>query len=324
MAEWTRRTLLAGAGAIAAAGPALAQQAPAARVKGPLVWLDMDQTELDNAYDQSVYAPNQQQVLKRTALNSERVRQHLGAPKRLAYGSTAIEALDLYPTKRPNAPVMIMIHGGAWRSGYAKDYAEAAELFVNAGAHYAVLDFINVIEAGGSLFPMVEQIRRGIAWVYKNAASFGGDPNRIYIVGRSSGSHLGGVVLITDWQKDFGVPADMVKGALLSSGMYDLKPVRLSKRSAYIKFTDEMEHALSTQRHLHRINCPVVIAYGSYETPEFQRQSRDFAAALKAAGKPVQLIVAEGYNHFEVPETMASPYGALGRAALELMQLKPV
>jgi arylformamidase len=67
----------------------------------------------------------------------------------------------------------------------------------------------------------------------------------------------------------------------------------------------------------------VVIAYGSYETPEFQRQSRDFAAALKAAGKPVQLIVAEGYNHFEVPETLASPYGVLGRAALEHMQLKP-
>jgi arylformamidase len=100
--------------------------------------------------------------------------------------------------------------------------------------------------------------------------------------------------------------------------------VRLSKRGAYIKFTDEMEHELSTQRHLHRINCPVVIAYGTHETPEFQRQSRDFAAALKAAGKPVQLIVAEGYNHFEVPETMASPYGVLGRAALELMQLKPV
>jgi arylformamidase len=318
----TRRGLLAGA-AVAASSAAFAQSAKPERVKGPLVWLDMDQTELDNAYDQSAYAPNQQQVLKRTALNSARVRQHLGAPKRLAYGPTAIEALDLYPTKRPNAPIQIMIHGGAWRSGYAKDYAEAAELFVNAGAHYVVPDFINVIEAGGSLFPMVEQVRRSVAWVYKNAASFGGDPNRIYISGRSSGSHLGGVVLITDWQKDFGVPADTVKGAFLSSGMYDLKPVRLSKRGAYIKFTDEMEHELSTQRHLHRINCPVVIAYGTHETPEFQRQSRDFAAALKSAGKPVQLIVAEGYNHFEVPETLASPYGVLGRAALEFMQLKP-
>ena len=100
--------------------------------------------------------------------------------------------------------------------------------------------------------PMAEQVRRAVAWVYKNAASFGGDPNRIYVSGHSSGAHLAGVPLITDWQKDFGVPADVIKGALLSSGMYDLKPVRLSKRGAYVKFTDEMEEALSSQRHLDR------------------------------------------------------------------------
>ena len=127
--------------------------------------------------------------------------------------------------------------------------------------------------------------------------------------------------MITDWVKDFGVPADVVKGALLSSGMYDLKPVRLSKRGAYVKFTDEMEEKLSTQRHLDRINCPVVLAHGTYETPEFQRQTREFAAALAAAGKTVTLLVGEGYNHFEIPETMANPYGLLGRAVLELMGL---
>jgi arylformamidase len=106
--------------------------------------------------------------------------------------------------------------------------------------------------------------------------------------------------------------------------MYDLKPVRLSKRGAYVKFTDEMEEALSTQRHLARINCPVVLAHGTYETPEFQRQTREFAAALKAAGKPVTMLVGEGYNHFEIPETMANPYGLLGRAVLELMGLARV
>lgn len=291
-----------------------------ARQKGPRVWLDMDQKELDDAYDQAVYAPNSEQVALRRNVNSAAARARL-KPQRLAYGPTDIEKLDLYTTRQPNAPVMVSIHGGAWRAGAAKDNAESAELFVNAGAHLAVLDFINVIEAGGSLFPMVEQVRRAVAWVYQNAKSFGGDPNRVYICGRSSGSHLGGTVLITDWVKDFGVPADVVKGALLSSGMYDLKPVRLSKRSKYVAFTDEMEETLSTQRHLDRINCPVVLAHGTYETPEFQRQTREFAAALKAAGKPVTLLVGEGYNHFEIPETMANPYGLLGRAVLELMGL---
>jgi arylformamidase len=105
--------------------------------------------------------------------------------------------------------------------------------------------------------------------------------------------------------------------------MFDLKPVRLSKRGEYVKFTDEMEQALSPQRHLDQINCPVTLVYGTLETPEFQRQSRDFAAAVAAAGKPVRLVVAQGYNHFEVNETLASPYGFFGRAVLEQMKLRP-
>ena len=97
--------------------------------------------------------------------------------------------------------------------------------------------------------------------------------------------------------------------------MYDLKPVRLSARSSYVKFTDEMEHALSTQRHLAKINCPVVATYGTLETPEFQRQSRDFAAAMKAAGKPVELLVgpstitSRSWTRWQVP-TACRPRGA--------------
>lgn len=324
----TRRTFL-GAGVasvvLAAGGPAVAQQPapaqPAPRVKGPAVWLDMDQAELDAAYDQIKYAPNLPQIVKRYATNSEAVRARLGAPRRYAYGPTPIEALDVYTTKKANAPINIFIHGGAWRGGLAKDSAYPAELFVHAGAHYVVPDFINVVEANGSLTPMAEQVRRAVAWVYRNAQSFGGDPNRIYVSGHSSGAHLAGVVLVTDWRKDFNLPVDTVKGGLCCSGMFDLKPVRLSARSSYVKFTDDIEQALSSQRHLDKLTAPVIVAYGTLETPEFQRQSRDFAAAVKAAGKPVQLLVAEGYNHFEIPETLANPYGLLGRAVLAQMNL---
>ena len=78
---------------------------------------------------------------------------------------------------------------------------------------------------------------------------------------------------------------------------------------------------MSPQRHLDRLNCPIVVAHGTLETPEFQRQSREFAAAVKAAGKPVTFLLADGYNHFEIIETLANPYGLLGRAALEQMKL---
>jgi arylformamidase len=168
---------------------------------------------------------------------------------------------------------------------------------------------------------MADQVRRAIIWVHRNARSFGGDPDRLYVSGHSSGAHLAGVVLTTDWAREFNLPADLVKGGLCSSGMYDLKAPRLSARSHYVKFTDETEQALSSRRHLDRLNAPIVVSHGTLESPEFQRQARDFAAAVTAVGKPVKFLVGEDYNHFEIIETLGSPYGLLGRAALELMKL---
>lgn len=295
--------------------------ASAARAKGPRVFLDYDQQELDDAYDQAVYAPNRNQVIARLAQASELVRQRLGAPRRVAYGPAAIEQLDIYRAQGAAAPVVVFVHGGAWQGGSAADHAYPAETFVRAGAHFVVLDFDRVQDAGGSLFPIVDQVRRGIAWAHRNAASFGGDANRLYVVGRSSGAHLSACAALTDWRKDFGLPADAIKGYALQSGMYDLRGPRLSKRGAYVKFTDEMEGQLSPQRHLERIVAPVVLVYGSHETPEFQRQSRDFAEALRRAGKPVELIFADGYNHFELAETLANPYGHVGRAVLKQIGL---
>jgi arylformamidase len=292
-----------------------------ARTKGPLVWLDMDQQALDDAYDQAVYAPNRDQVHHRRQFNSARARAVLGEPLRFAYGPSKFEGLDVYRTARANAPVAVYIHGGAWRSGSSPEFAFLAELFVNAGANLAVLDFANIDDVAGDLMAMARQVRAGVAWVYNNAEKFGGDRNRLYVCGHSSGGHLAGVVATTDWT-EFGLPKDMLKGAMLASGMYDLKPVRLSKRSKYVKFTDQIEQELSSQRHLDRLNCPVILAYGTFETPEFQRQARDMAAALKAAGKSVTFLVGEGYNHFEMLETLASPYGLLGRAVLEMMGLR--
>ncbi len=307
----------AGSAALAATSAASAQHA---RVKGPIVWLDMDQQALDDAYDQLAYASNRDQVTKRRIANSDKARSVIGAPDRVAYGPTEIEKLDIYRSKRANAPVNIFIHGGAWRANKAADYACLAEPFVTAGAHYVILDFTNVDDAGGSLFPMVEQVRRALGFVHRNAKGFDGDPDRLYLTSHSSGSHIGGCVVTHDWRKD-GLPVDILKGATLGSGMYDLAPVRLSKRSKYVKFTDEMEQALSAMRHLDKLHTPLILAHGTCETPEFQRQTRDFYAAVKAAGKPVELLVGEGYNHFEMLETLANPYGLLGRAVLAQMGL---
>ena len=203
-----------------------------------------------------------QEVLARRAAAAEAVRARLGAPRSFAYGPAAIERLDVYPTSRPAVPVMVFLHGGAWRGGDARSQAYPAEMFVQAGN-----------------------------------------------------------VLVTDWPRDFGLPADLVKGGLCISGMYDLRPVRLSARSSYVKFDDRIEHELSPLRHLDRLRAPVSVAYGEHDSPEFQRQSREFAAALQGAGWLRAVLVGRGLNHFEMPETLAIRDGLLGRAALDLLQV---
>jgi arylformamidase len=318
-----RRLLLSGlaAGIATLSSHASAQQVVAPADGMPKVWLDMDQRQLDDAYDQSKYAPNFQQVLKRYASNSNAARSRIGEPRRENYGSTSIEKLEIYSPKSPNAPIHIHIHGGAWRQRPATEYAFPAEMLVKAGSHYVVPDFISVDETMGDLTPMVDQVRRSIAWTIRNAARFGGDPSRVFLSGFSSGSHLAGVALLTDWKTGFGLPDDVIKGAVLSSGLYDLKAVRLSARSKYVAFTDDIEQKFSTQRHIDRIRTPLVLAHGSEETPEFKRQTRDFAKALTDAGKPCRFLINENYNHFEMMETFGNPYGLLGRAVLTQMEL---
>jgi arylformamidase len=289
--------------------------------KGPPVFLNYDQAALDAAYDQAAYAPNREQLIERRIGDSGMARRRIGEPERFAYGSAEIEWLDIYRTRRTAAPVFVFIHGGAWRSGRAKDFAAPAEMFLAAGAHYIVPDFAWVQDVGGSLMVLADQVRRAVAWVYENIARFGGDPNRLYVGGQSSGGHLAAVALTTDWQHQFGLPANIIKGGICISGMYDLEPVRLSARSRYVAFDDATVAELSPIRHLDRLLAPVVVAYGTCETPEFQRQNREFAAAVETAGKQARLLVGEHYNHFELPETLGNPYGLLGRAALELMDL---
>jgi arylformamidase len=291
----------------------------------------MDQQALDDAYDQDVYAPNRPLIVARRIAASERTRDLLGPPQRVAYGPSEYERLDIFRAcasspaskegKGASAPVHVFVHGGAWRRNKAADYALQAEPLVRAGAHAVIIDFINVEQSGGDLMPMYQQVRRALAWTWRNAEQFGGDRERFYISAHSSGSHLTACVLTEGWREE-GLPEDFCKGALLLSGMYELEPVRRSKRSSYVRFTDAVVDRLSSQRHLDRLAAtPLILAYGTCETPEFQRQSRDFFTAVRESGKAVELIAGEAYNHFELLETLANPYGLTGRAMLRQMGL---
>ena len=292
---------------------------PPDHVKGPLVYLDYDQVELDAAYDQNLYAPLRAKFDARVDAAAKGAHARL-KPLRVAYGPTDIEQLDIYRVSRRRAPIFVNIHGGAWLRGCAFDCAPYAESFVEHGAIFIAPDFIAVDKADGDLNIMVDQVRRAVAWIWNNAATFGGDPDRLYVGGQSSGGHFSGVLQVTDWTT-YGLPVNPIKAGMCMSGTYELEPVKLSKRGKYISFTEQMLEELSPQRHIDRLNRPLVVTYGSEETPEFKRQGREFAAAIEAAGKPVELIEAAGYDHFEMCESLANPYSPNGRAALAMMEL---
>jgi len=314
---------------------------PDAQPGDPIVYTDphgvqYTKPQIDSAYDQVCWQQDPPDTGSRDSWLTANYIAANGPPERYAYGPSQYEGLDLYrslvgpPGQAKKAPTMICIHGGAWRGGSASGSGYFAENFVQAGANLVILDFINVTQTVGvdgkpdkNLITMAEQVRAGVAWVYQNAKRLGLDPNGIYVSGHSSGGHLCGVVMTTDWAAR-GLPSNFIKGAVCASGMYDLVPASLSARNLYLNFQlGNTISELSPIQHINNIHAPIVLGHGTKETPEFQRQSDDFYTVLKAAGKDVKLIVAPGYNHFEFAETFANPYGPMGRASLELMGLEP-
>lgn len=285
---------------------------------GDTVYRDYTQEQLDRNYNQAEWAPNIKQILERYDLRSEWTRDRLGEPERHEYETGdpnhPVQSFDLYRADVDNAPAMIYIHGGAWRAGNAESYHFPAPLFLDNDISYIALDFSPVQDVG--LDGMISQIRHAIATIYNQADEIGVDRDKLYVSGHSSGGHLGGVTLITDWE-EFDLPKDVIKGATLISGMYDLKPVRLSARSSYVPFTDEIEEQLSTIRHIDKINTPIILAVGDLETDEFKRQTGEFAQALKDAGKTVELFNLAPYNHFETMDDYGNPYYPVSAASIK-------
>jgi arylformamidase len=282
------------------------------------VFHDYDQAELDRQYDQRAWATNAIELINRYAADSAAVRKRMGNPETYDYGDTRAESLDLFRTHRTPAPIHVFIHGGAWRLLSARDSSFPAETFVRAGAHYVALDF--ALLPSVALDQMVHQVRSAIAWLYRYAGQVGGDRDRIFVSGHSSGGHLAAAVATTDWAR-FRVPPDIVKGALCCSGIYDLEPVRLSARNDYVQLDEALVEALSPIRHLANLRCPLAVGVGEHESDEFKRQARAFAGAVERQGGAVELFEGPGLNHFEIVTTLASPTGLLGRTALHQMGL---
>ena len=287
-------------------------------------WRDLTQLQLDWAYDQTQHASNMAEVLTRCTERSAEARAQVKEQgtqmHRMAYGSTAVEALDWYPNRTPNAPLVFFIHGGAWRSGQAEDYAMGVAWLLKSGAQVVVPDFAAVTEVNGRLLTMAEQLQRALTFTAKQATAMGANPNRIYVVGHSSGAHLAACLAAHNWAQE-GFGKTPIRGLICCSGIYDLEPVSLSARSQYVAFTPETLHALSPARHLYAFTMPVVLLCGDQESPEFKRQAREFAQALSGLCADLTFHWGVGLNHFEMLETFSEPDGAMSQALQDLMQI---
>ena len=284
-----------------------------------IVYGGMSQAELDAQYNQHSLVPNSAAYKQRKIAESARVRDKLGGLRDIAYGPSKHELLDVFTCDRPGAPTLVFIHGGAWKAGHKDEVSFFAEHFVAAGAHCIAVNFALVPEV--RLAEQVRQAAAAIAWAWRNAAGYGGDPEKLYVTGHSSGGHVTGMMMVTRWQAEFSVPDTVLKGAAPFSGMFDLEPVQLSWRNSYLGLTREEALDLSPIRRIRDCPMKLVIGYGEGELAEFQRQSRDFAAAWRARDYPCTEIVLPGLNHFAVQQLYGQPDSPIVRAILAMMAL---
>ncbi len=288
---------------------------------GPEVWLDYDQEALDAQYDQRTLVPDADDYIAADIAESQRVREKLDCRIDVAYGPSDDERLDLFPAAEPGSPFVVYMHGGAWTRSDKANESFMAEAFVEAGAAFVAANF--GLCPGVSLDEMIRQARAAVAWSYRHAETFNADPGRLFIAGHSSGGHVGGMMVVTDWSAVHGLPRGVIKGALLCSGMYDLAAVRLSARNNYLHLDEAAEERNSAIRQIPEDGCPLVVGYGGNEQKEFRRQSMEFAAAWRARGLRVDEFDMPGVNHFELRRHFNDPDGPILSSMLALMSLQP-
>ena len=282
----------------------------------------LDPVWLDAQYNNRARVADHVQVLANWARASTLARSGApGAQLDVSYGEDASETLDIFPAPQAGAPVLVFIHGGYWRSLDKSDHSFVAPAFNAAGATVVVPNY--------ALCPAVTvehitlQMARALAWVWRHAAGFGGDPARIALAGHSAGGHLATMLLSCRW-KDLAddLPAQPVSGALSISGLYDLEPLRHTPTlQGSLNLTPASVTRLSPAFFPRPKGGKLYAAVGLDESDEFLRQNRLIRDVWGPTAVPVCETV-PGTNHFTVLNRLADPAHRLHELALRLLGLR--
>jgi len=273
--------------------------------------------ELNRAYDIEATVPDFGAYANDFVARSAAYREDARCLLDVRYGPTAEETYDVFlPSDEfsGSRPALFFIHGGYWKATTSKVWSYvarglAARGFVVAVENYALCPTVTIAE-------IVRQHRAAYAHFYTRAADYGVDRNRVVVAGHSAGGHAVATLLETDWLNDYGMPAMPYAGAVPVSGVFDLRPLVHTFLNADLRLDEDSAAGVSVLT-APPAAPPLVVAYGTDETPEFERQSVDFAAMVSAAGHAVD-VVAMDNNHFDILESLADGTGELARAVERL------
>ncbi len=249
--------------------------------------------------------------LSAAAYASERVVRDL------RYGPGPKETLDLFVPRTPARATFLFLHGGYWRSLDKAEHAFVAPPLTARGIAVAVANYD--LCPAVPIAAIVEETARAVAWLVREGASHGANPNRLVVGGHSAGGHLAAMMLARDWRAD-GFAACPVSAGYSLSGVHDLRPLVRFSGNADFRLDDVEAARLSPALVRPTSAAPLAIAVGGAETGEFLRQSQlmwDAWPANRPRGMAGPLV-APGRHHFDVVVEHGDGESALTRALLAL------
>lgn len=245
---------------------------------------------------------------QRISVASRRVQREERCVLDVAYGSDYWQRIDLYLPRGEGLaglPVLLFLHGGAWRNGCKEWMGFMAPAIVSLPAIFVSVSYRLAPKAR---YPApADDCADALAWVHRHIAQYGGDPARLFYGGHSAGGHLCALVALgSRLKRARGLPENVVKACFPVSGIYDLRAGvegevdRMLVRD-FLEAQSQIEEA-SPLFHVRGNRTPFYMVHGARDLPEMAPQARAMAAAL--AGQPAELLVQEfpDYDHFDTSE----------------------